>query len=47
VLEELIEALQIKLPGTPTFLINGRKIDTPTLAYAELWKPLEAELKIR
>jgi len=42
VLEELIEALQIKLPGTPTFLINGRKINTP-LDYAEL----EAELKIR
>lgn len=47
VLEYLIEALQIKLPGTPTFLINGRKIDTPTLDYAELWRPLETELKIR
>ncbi len=47
VLEHLIEALQIKLPGTPTFLVNGRKIDTPALEYAEFWKPLEAELKIR
>lgn len=47
VLEHLIEALQIKLPGTPTFLMNGRRIDTPTLDYAEFWKPLEAELKIR
>ena len=47
VLEHLIEALQIKLPGTPTFLVNGRKIDTSTLQYAELWKPLEAELKVR
>ncbi|MCI0475383.1 MAG: DsbA family protein [Anaerolineales bacterium] len=47
VLEHLIEALQIKLPGTPTFLLNGRKIETPTLDYAEFWKPLEAELKAR
>jgi len=47
VLEHLIEALQIKLPGTPTFLLNGRKIETPTLDYAEFWKPLEAELKMR
>lgn len=47
VLEHLIEALQIKLPGTPTFLLNGRRIETPTLDYAEFWKPLEAELKTR
>lgn len=47
VLDHLIEALQIKLPGTPTFLVNGRKIDTSTLDYKEIWKPLEAELKIR
>jgi protein-disulfide isomerase len=47
VLEHLVEALQLKLPGTPTFLLNGRKIDTPTLDYAEFWKPLEAELKAR
>lgn len=45
--EHLIEALQIKLPGTPTFLLNGRKMNTPTLNYAEFWKPLEAELKQR
>ena len=47
VLEHLTEALQIKLPGTPTFLVNGRKIPTPTLDYAEFWKPLEAELSAR
>jgi protein-disulfide isomerase len=47
VLEHLIEALQRKLPGTPTFLMNGRRIDTSTLDYAEFWKPLDAELKIR
>jgi protein-disulfide isomerase len=45
--EHLIEALQIKLPGTPTFLLNGRKMSTPTLDYAEFWKPLEEELKLR
>ncbi len=45
--DQLIEALQLKLPGTPTFLVNGRKLDTPTLDYAEFWKPLEAELKGR
>ena len=45
VFEHLTEALQLKLPGTPTFLLNGRKIDTPTLDYSEFWKPLEAELK--
>lgn len=45
--EHLIEALQIKLPGTPTFLLNGRKMNTPTLNYAEFWKPLEEELKQR
>lgn len=43
----LIEALQIKLPGTPTFLLNGRKMNTPTLGYTEFWKPLEEELKRR
>lgn len=43
--EHLIEALQIKLPGTPTFLLNGRKMNTPTLNYTEFWKPLEEELK--
>lgn len=47
VLEHLIEALQLKLPGTPTFLLNGRKLATPTLDYAEFWKPLEAELGVR
>lgn len=45
--EHLIEALQIKLPGTPTFLLNGRKMSTPTLDYAEFWKPLSEELKLR
>ncbi|MCX7839139.1 MAG: DsbA family protein [Anaerolineae bacterium] len=45
--EHLIEALQIKLPGTPTFLLNGRKMNTPTLGYTEFWKPLEEELKQR
>lgn len=45
--EHLIEALQIKLPGTPTFLLNGRKMNTSTLNYAEFWKPLEEELKQR
>ena len=47
VLEHLTEALQFRLPGTPTFLLNGRKTDTPTLDYSEFWKPLEAELKAR
>ncbi len=47
VLDHLVEALQLKLPGTPTFLLTGRKIDTPTLDYSEFWKPLEAELKTR
>jgi protein-disulfide isomerase len=47
VMEQLIEALQLKLPGTPSFLLNGRKIDTPTLDYAEFWRPIEAELKSR
>ncbi|MEW5719202.1 MAG: thioredoxin domain-containing protein [Chloroflexota bacterium] len=47
VLDHLVEALQLKLPGTPTFLLNGRKIDAPTLDYTEFWKPLEAELKTR
>lgn len=47
VLEHLIEALQIKLPGTPTFLLNGRKMATPTLDYVEFWKPLEEELRFR
>jgi protein-disulfide isomerase len=47
VLDHLVEALQLKLPGTPTFLLNGRKIDTPTLDYSEFWKPLEAELRTR
>ncbi|MBI5033510.1 MAG: thioredoxin domain-containing protein [Chloroflexi bacterium] len=47
VYDQLFEALQIKLPGTPYFLINGRKLDTPTLAYDELWRPIEAELKLR
>ncbi len=47
ILDHLVEALQRKLPGTPSFLMNGRRIDTPTLDYAEFWKPLEAELKIR
>jgi protein-disulfide isomerase len=47
VYDQLIEALQLKLPGTPTFLLNGRKMDTPTLAYDEFWKPIEAELKAR
>lgn len=47
VLEHLIEALQLKLPGTPTFLLNGRKLETPALDYAEFWKPLDTELKTR
>ena len=47
VYDQLFEALQMKLPGTPYFLLNGRKLDTPTLAYEEFWKPIEAELKMR
>jgi protein-disulfide isomerase len=47
ILDHLVEALQLKLPGTPTFLLNGRKMDTPTLDYTEFWKPLEAEIKAR
>lgn len=47
VYDQLFEALQIKLPGTPYFLLNGRKLDTPTLAYEEFWRPIEAELKMR
>lgn len=47
VYNHLVEALQLRLPGSPYFLLNGRKMDTPTLAYAEFWKPIEAELKAR
>ena len=47
VYDQLYEALQLRLPGSPYFLLNGRKLDTPTLAYDEFWKPIEAELKIR
>lgn len=45
VLDHLTEALQLRLPGTPTFQLSGRRIDTPTLDYSEFWKPLEVELK--
>jgi len=47
VLEHLTEALQLRLPGTPYFLLNGRRLNTPTLDYAEFWKPIEEELKAR
>lgn len=47
VYDHLVEALQLKLPGAPMFLLNGRKMDTPTLDYAEFWKPIEAELKTK
>ena len=47
VYDQLFEALQMKLPGTPYFLLDGRKLDTPTLAYDEFWKPIEEELKLR
>ena len=47
VYDQLYEALQLRLPGSPYFLLNGRRLDTPTLAYEEFWKPIEAELKAR
>jgi protein-disulfide isomerase len=47
VYDQLVEALQMRLPGSPYFLLNGRKLDTPTLAYDEFWKPIEAEMKLR
>jgi protein-disulfide isomerase len=47
VLEHLTEALQLRLPGTPFFLLNGRRMDTPTLVYDEFWKQIEEELKTR
>ena len=45
VLDHLTEALQLRLPGTPLFMLNGRKMDIRTLDYGEFWKPIEEELK--
>ena len=43
--DHLTEALQLGLPGTPSFLLNGRELPIQSLDFSEFVRFIEPELK--
>lgn len=43
--DQMTEALQLGLPGTPSFLLDGREIPLQSLAFSEFVRFIEPELK--
>ncbi len=43
--DHLTEALQLGLPGTPSFLLDGREIPVQSLDFSEFVRFIEPELK--